>query len=265
MSFVSSIQRFFRESIKYKHYIVYYIRALEKARVSNTALGYIWWFLDPLLNMAIYIIMVRVAFGMRDANYPVFFFSAMLVWRYFSMAVQQGAPSISTNIHICKDNYVPKFIFPLAVCFSCLTPFLFSLLFLFVLMILFQAPITANLLYLPLLIIILFLLTWTCSIICAHINVFMNDFSNILPHIIMVGMFATPIFYDISKMPEEYMFFAKLNPVGILTTSFRNIFTYGTEPPTKRLIYLLLITIVLLVYSIHMLYKYDKVYNKISR
>ncbi len=265
MSFAYSIQRFYKEFNKYRHYIVYYIKALEKARVSNTSLGYIWWFLDPLLNMGIYIVMVRIAFGRNDPNFPVFFFSAMLVWRYFSMAVQQATSSISSNINICKDNYIPKFIFPLAVCFSCLTPFLFSLLFLFFMMILFQIPITLNLLYLPLLIITLFILTWTCSIICAHINVFMNDFANILPHIIILGMFATPIFYDISKIPEKYAFFMKLNPVGILTTSFRNIFAYGVEPPTKRIIYLLLITIVLLVYSIHMLYKYDKIYNKISR
>ncbi len=265
MNFVSSIQRFFKEFVKYKHYIVYYIKSLEKARVSNTSLGFIWWFLDPLLNMGIYIIMVRVAFGRNDPNFPVFFFSAMLVWRYFAMSVQQSTSSISSNIKLSKDNYVPKFVFPLAICMSSLRPFIFSLLILFSLIVVSKSPITINLLYFPLLMIVLFLFTWTCSILCAHINVFMNDFSNILPHVIMLGMFATPIFYDISRIPEEYAFFMKLNPVGIITTSFRNIFAYGIEPPTKRLIYLLFITLILLIYSIHMLYKYDKVYNKISR
>lgn len=259
------MRRFFKEFKEYQFYMSVYIKALQKARVSNTALGYIWWFLDPVLNMAIYIIMVRVAFGQRDDNYPVFFFSAMLVWRYFSMAVQQGAGSIVSNLNLCKDNYVPKFIFPLAVCVSSLTPFLFSLGILFFLMIVFQLPITVNLLYLPLLILALFLLTYTCAIIAAHISVFMNDFTAIIPHLIMLGMFATPIFYDITRIPEDYIFYVKLNPVGILTTSFRNIFTYGTAPPTLRLIYLMGITLVLLVFSIAMLYKYDQVYNKISR
>ncbi|MGL4677686.1 MAG: ABC transporter permease [Brevinema sp.] len=262
---ISVINRFFKDLHRYKSYIYYYVKALEKSRVSNTSLGYLWWFLDPLLNMAIYIIMVRIVFGQRDANYPIFFFSAMLVWRYFSMAVQQSASSITDNIQMCKDNYIPKFIFPLAICISSLTPFLFSLVFLFILMIAFQVSITLNLLYLPILLISLFLLTWTVSIICAHINVFMNDFGNILPHIIMVGMFSTPIFYDISSIPEKYIFFMKLNPVGIITTSFRDIFTYGVAPPTKQLIYMIIVTIIFLIYSIYLLYKYDQIYNKVSR
>ena len=264
MTFFSTMKRFYIEFTEYKDYIIHYVKALEKAKVSNTALGYLWWFLDPLLNMGIYVILVRVAFAQRDPNYPVFFFSAMLVWRYFSMSVQQSATSISSNIPLCRDNYVPKFIFPLAVCISSLTPFLFSLGFLGILMFLYKLPVTIYMLYLPLLTLALFLLTWACSMIVAHINVFMNDFTNIIPHLIMLGMFATPIFYDINSMPQEYIFFMKLNPVGILTTSFRNIFTYGQEPPTMRLLYLMLITMFFIVLSIYVLYKNDQVYNRIN-
>lgn len=264
MTIISTSIRFVKELIQYKNYINFYVYVLQKARVSNTALGYVWWFLDPLLNMAVYVILVRVAFNQRDPNFPIFFFSAMLVWRYFSMAVQQSANSIRENISICRDNYIPKFIFPLAICLMGLTPFLFSLGFLAVLMIVFQVPITVNLLYLPLLMIALFLLTWTCSMIVAHINVFMNDFDNILPHIIMIGMFATPIFYNIDKIPPQYQVYIKLNPVGIITTSFRHIFLYGTPPPTKRVIYLIGITGFLAISSIYMLYKNDQLYNKIS-
>ncbi|MGL5956396.1 MAG: ABC transporter permease [Brevinema sp.] len=262
---ISTMNRFLKDFKRYKIYIYHYVKALEKSRVSNTSLGYLWWFLDPLLNMAIYIIMVRIVFRQRDANYPIFFFSAMLVWRYFSMAIQQAASSITDNIHICKDNYIPKFIFPLAICISNLTPFIFSLTFLFILMLFFQTPLTLNLLYVPILLVSLFLLTITISIFCAHVNVFMNDFGNILPHIIMIGMFSTPIFYDINMIPEEYIFFMKLNPIGIITTGFRNIFTYGTAPPMKRLIYLIITTIISLIYSLYILYKNDQVYNKVSR
>ncbi len=265
MSFFQTMTRFFKELVQYRHYIVLYTKFLQKSRVSNTFLGYIWWFLDPLLNMAIYIILVRMAFNQRDPNFPVFFFSAMLVWRYFSMAVQQGAVSISSNLSICKDNYVPKFIFPLTVCLTSLTPFLFSLIFLIAMMFLLQIPITINLLYTPLLILALFLLTWTCTMIVAHINVYMNDFSSILPHLIMIGMFATPIFYSIDHLPEQYQFYMKLNPVGILTSSFRQVFLYGVAPPTKRVLYLIGITFIMLISSVYLLYAHDQKYNKISR
>lgn len=264
MTFFSIMKRFCIEFMEYKDYIYHYIKALEKAKISNTALGYVWWFLDPLLNMGIYVILVRVAFGQKDPNFPIFFFSAMLVWRYFSMSVQQSATSISNNLAVCRDNYVPKFIFPLAVCVSSLTPFLFSLGFLGVLMVLYGLPFTVYILYVPALIIALFLFTWACSMIAAHINVFMNDFTNILPHLIMIGMFTTPIFYNIDTIPQEYIFYMKLNPIGILTTSFRNIFTYGQEPPTMRVLYLTVITIFFIILSIYTLYKNDQVYNRIN-
>jgi len=257
--------RFIRELKKYHHYFFYYTRSLEKSRVSNTALGYIWWFLDPLLNMGIYIILVRVVFRQREANYPVFFFSAILVWRYFSMSIAQSATSITSQIKVCRDTYIPKFIFPLAVCVSGLMPFMISLGILVVLMIIFQTPITWNLLYIPLLIIVLVLFTFTCSMLAAHINVFMNDFQNILPHLITIGMFCTPIFYSIDRIPPQYQFLAKLNPLGILTTSFRNIITNGAPPPTKRVIYLFGCTIVLFIMGIYTLYKYDQIYNRTSR
>ena len=264
MTFFSTMKRFYRELLSNIDYIIYYVKALEKAKVSTTALGYLWWFLDPLLNMGIYIILVRVAFSQKDPYYPVFFFSAMLVWRYFSMSVQQSVSSITSNLSLCRDNYVPKFIFPLAVCISSLTPFLFSLGFLGILMVVYGLPFTIYMLYLPLLIVALFLLTWACSMMVAHINVFMNDFSNILPHIIMIGMFATPIFYNIDKIPQKYIFFMKLNPVGILTTSFRDIFTYGQAPPTMRILYLIFITIFFIMLGIYTLYKNDQIYNRIN-
>ncbi len=265
MGIINSLKRFVREFRTNRDYIFYYINALEKNNISGTSLGYVWWFLDPLLNMGIYIILVRVAFNRTDPNFPVFFFSAMLVWRYFASCLNQGANSIRGNINICKDNYVPKFIFPLAVCVSSLRPFLFSLGIVFGLMLAFRIPVTVNMLYLPLLVVILFILSWTCAILCAHTTMFINDFSNILSHLIMIGMFATPIFYDINRIPEQYIFYMKLNPVGILTTSFRNIFTYGTAPPMLRLIYLTLFTTLMLIFSIHLLYKYDQVYNRIGR
>ncbi|MGL4388096.1 MAG: hypothetical protein ACRCTJ_01720, partial [Brevinema sp.] len=108
------LKRFIYEWKKYKDYMFHYVGALETLRVSNTFLGYIWWFLDPLLNMSIYVILVRFVFSQREPNFPIFFFSAMLVWRYFSMTVAQAATSIILHQHICRDTYIPKFIFPLA-------------------------------------------------------------------------------------------------------------------------------------------------------
>lgn len=257
-------KRFLIEFVQYKDYIISYSVALEKIRVTNTSLGFIWWFLDPLLNMAIYIILVRLVFNQRDANYPVFFFSAMLVWRYFSTSVLQSINSIRSSIAICREVYVPKFIFPLVTAFGGIYPLIISLGILAVMMVIFQVPFTIYLWYLPFLIFILLVFTITCSMLVAHIGAFIKDFANIMNHLITVAMFATPIFYSVDRIPEKYRFFMKLNPVGTLTTSFRNVITNGEPPPTKQLIYLLIITVFFFLLSIFLLYKYDKAYNKVN-
>lgn len=258
------MHRFKKELIQYWHYIIYYVRAFEKARVTNTSLGYLWWFLDPLLNMGIYIILVRLVFNQRDPNFPVFFFSAMLVWRYFSMALAQSVSSIRSNIGVCRDIYVPKFVFPLVMCITGLSPLIISMGILVALMIMFHVPFTINLIYLPLLLTTLFFFTLTCSMIVAHIGVFVADAPNILNHLLTLGLFATPVFYSIDRMPQKYQFFIKLNPVGTLTTSFRHIITYGTPPPFKQLLYILVFTVIAFVLSVMMLYKYDKIYNRVN-
>ncbi|MGL4367866.1 MAG: ABC transporter permease [Brevinemataceae bacterium] len=266
LNLITVLERFAKELKRYFNYLFCYIQALKTANISNTALGYIWWFLDPLLNMAIYIILVRVAFQQREQGYPVFFFSAMLVWRYFSMMVQQSVMSIVSNISITRDTYVPKFIFPLSLCISGLTPFFFSLFILFVLMLLSQVPITLYLLYTPFLILILVLLTFGFAMIGAHIQVFMYDFVNIIPHIVTLGMFSTPIFYDMNNISSHWMHkLMKLNPMAVLTMSFRNIFAYGMAPPIMSLIYLFIFSLILCIVGIYILYKYDQVYNKISK
>lgn len=258
------LRRFFIEFAQYKDYIFYYSEALERFRVAHTSLGFIWWFLDPLLQMGIYIILVRLVFNQREPNFPVFFFSAMLVWRYFSTSVLQGAHDIRKAIPICRDVYVPKFVYPMVTAFGGIYPLTISMGILFVMMLVFQVPFTIYLLWLPFLIFIMLLFTVTCTMISAHFGAFFRDFSNILSHLITLGMFATPIFYNIERVPEKYQPFLKLNPVGTLTNSFRSVITYGNPPPAKQLMYIVLITVLFFFFSIWLLYKYDKVYNRIN-
>ncbi|MGL4394023.1 MAG: ABC transporter permease [Brevinema sp.] len=265
VKFMGTFERFIFEFKKYKNYLLYYIRALETDRLSNTTLGYLWWLLDPLLNMGIYVILVRMVFAQRDPNFPVFFFSAMLVWRYFSMTVVQAATSITSKQHICRDTYIPKFVFPLGLVISALKPFLISIGILSVLMVITQVPFTIYLLYLPLLSIVLVVFTYFCSIIVAHINAFMSDFQNILPHLLTLGMFSTPIFYDVSRIPEEYLLLFKLNPLAILTAAFRNVITYGRAPNLTALAVLFGVSLVGIYFGISLLYRFDQVYNRISK
>lgn len=262
---VSVIARFICELKIYRSYLLYYAKCLEKAKVSNTVMGYLWWVIDPLLHMFIYTMLSRIVFHVRHDYYPVFFFSAMLCWRYFSTVLMQSASIFEYSLYLCRDNYVPKFIFPLSVCITTLNPFLVSLLLLLGLMFLSGlVPSYTIVTVLPFLIILFFFFTFACSLIIAHIGIFFLDFAVILPHLLMVGMFGTPIFWERTQVDPKYYIFIDINPMTFFTESARLLFLQGQSFSFQQYIYVLGFTLILFVFGIMLVYRYDQDYNKIK-
>lgn len=256
---------FFFDLKKYYFYLICYVKCLEKSKVSNTFLGYLWWIIDPLLHMVIYTILSRIVFDVRHDYYPVFFFSAMLIWRYFSTVMIQSADILQFSLHLCRDNYVPKFVFPLAVCITTLNPFFFSLLLLLGIMLIcgLVPPITIFI-TLPILVLALFFFTFASSLIVAHIGILFLDFSVILPHILMLGMFGTPIFWDRAQVSDKYQIFIYLNPIAFFTESSRKIFLEGQVFSYEKLLIVLASSLFIFFIGIYIFYSYDQKYNRIK-
>ena len=100
---------FFKSVFKYKNYILYSAKCKLKSEVSNSYLNALWWVLNPLIYMLIYIFIVTIVFKKSEPNFPVFVFIGLTIWNYFSRVLNSSVKTIVDNKNIIRKIYIPKY------------------------------------------------------------------------------------------------------------------------------------------------------------
>jgi len=195
---------------------------------ANTVLGNIWWVLDPLLQMAIYVIFVSVILKRGGADYPLFVFAAILPWKWFSTSLNDAIGSVTTREAIIKQVKFPTIVLPLAATASGVVSFAFGMIPLIGMMIFFYADrLTVFLLYLVVIGFVQFFFTLSLCIVCAAVNVFFRDLSNLARHLLRLWFYLSPALYATKDLdPGKYGVIAelyKLNPWVPLFESYHNV------------------------------------------
>ena len=202
---------------------------------ANTVLGNIWWILDPLLQMAIYVIFVSVILKRGGPDYPLFVFAAILPWKWFSTSINDAILSVTSRESIIKQVKFPTIVLPVAATVSGVVSFVFGLIPLFGMMIAFYGDrITPYLVLIPVVAFVQFFFTLSLCIVCASINVFFRDLGNLARHFIRLWFYLSPALYGGSEIdPNKYGVIAqiyKLNPWVPLFESYHNVIYNGTFP-----------------------------------
>ena len=107
--------------------IRYLAQADMKKKGTDTFFGNIWWILDPLLQMAVYVVLVTLIFQKSQAAYPLFIFAAILPWKWFTTSMSDAITSVSGQDRLIKQIQFPKLVLPLAAMFSAVAQFTFGL------------------------------------------------------------------------------------------------------------------------------------------
>jgi hypothetical protein len=164
------------DSIARRRLIRYLVQADLKKKGADTLLGNIWWILDPLLQMAVYVILVTLIFQRKQPDYPLFVFSAILPWKWFRTAVDDGTTSVVSSDRLIKQIQFPKLVLPIASAMSGIANFAFGLIPLTVLMVLFYPDrISIWLLTIPIIAFVQLLFTLPVVIAVSSSNVFYRD------------------------------------------------------------------------------------------
>ncbi len=217
---------------------------------SDTLLGNVWWVLDPLLQMAVYVILVQVIFRTSKPDYPLFVFAAILPWKWFSASLNDAITSVTSRERIIKQVNFPKIVLPVASTVSGIANFAFGLIPLFALEILFYRDrLSAFVLLLPAIAVVQFVFTLACTILVSAVNVFFRDIANMARHVLRMWFYLSPALYTIHDLETNHPLLYTvmgLNPWATLFESYRNIF-YGKAPPLwEGLAVLLAVSLVLL-------------------
>lgn len=228
------------------------------AKYKDSVLGIFWSVLKPLLIMVLLTIIFSTLFGNRVDNYPVYFLSGKCIYDFFSAATNLSMNSIKSNQNILKTTAAPKHIFVLGSIISEFLNFIITLIILIAVMIVTNAPfhVTMPLSIIP--ITSLLIMVTGIGLMLSVFRIYFTDIEHLWSVVILMGMYASAIFYPMDIIPEPYHRYMILNPIFWIIDQFRSLSLYGTIPNTLYLINSILISLIILVFGIIIFKKFEK-------
>ncbi len=194
-----------------------------KVRYKQAALGVAWALLQPLMTMVTFtFVFGRVAAMPTDGiPYPLFSYSALVLWTYFASTLSQAGNSLVSNSNLITKIYFPRVFLPASSAVGGLLDIAVSSLFLVALMIYYHVGFHWTVLLAPLFVLELVMFVLGVSMVLAALNVRYRDVKYTIPFVTQIWMFLTPIIYPSSYLPEKYRIVMTLNPLTGIIEGFR--------------------------------------------
>lgn len=205
-----------------------------KVRYKQTAIGILWAIIQPFLMMVIFSIffgkLANISSG--DIPYPIFVFTGLLFWNYFSTSVTSASNVLVEQENMIKKIYFPRLILPISSSLTPIVDFCIAFIVLFGIMAYYQfVPNIIGLFVIPILLLIAFLSASGMGFFLSAINVKYRDVRYALPFFVQILMFLTPVIYPVNIISPNYQWIMALNPMtGIIESARALIFGASFQP-----------------------------------
>jgi lipopolysaccharide transport system permease protein len=194
-----------------------------KVRYKQTAIGAMWALLQPLMTMVIFtVIFSHLAKIPSDGlPYPIFAYTALLPWTYFASALSRSSTSVVSEAHLISKAYFPRAVLPIAGTLSGILDFAVAFVLLVGMMIWYGITPGWQLLALPLFLLLALATALAVGLWCSALNVRYRDVGYIIPFLTQCWMYASPVAYPVSLVPDRWRFVYSLNPMAGVIEGFR--------------------------------------------
>ncbi len=194
-----------------------------KIRYKQTILGIAWVLLQPIVTTAIFTTIFFRLGTMQDLSvpYPLFVFSGFTLWTFMNSAITNCSGSLINHSNLITKVYFPRLIIPFSAALATLLDLVFGLLSLIIAMLIYGVTPNWRMLLIPLLIVPALLLALGIGILLAALNVKYRDVKYVLPFLIQIFMFISPVFYSLSMLPAESVALWQFNPLTGILENFR--------------------------------------------
>lgn len=194
-----------------------------KVRYKQTVLGATWAFIQPFLKMVVFsVIFGRLAqVDSEGFPYPIFVYAGLLPWQFFASSLSRSSQSVVRSSNLVKKVAFPRLIIPLSSVGACLMDFAISFVILFGLMIYYQVMPTWNALMVLPLIIMTIMVALGVGTLLSALNVAFRDFRYVIPFLIQIWMFLTPVIYPVKMIPESFRWLISINPMSGIVDAWR--------------------------------------------
>ena len=250
---------------QYRELLYFLIWRDVKVRYKQTLLGVAWAVLQPLLTMVIFTLLFGRLAGIQSDGipYPIFAYAGLLIWTFFANAITNSGNSLVSSSNLITKIYFPRMIIPGAAVGACLIDFLISFVILVPLMIYYGIGVSATLVMLPVLIALATLLAIGVGMWLSALNVRYRDIRYAIPFLTQLWMFASPVIYPASLIPEKWRWILMLNPLTGIIENFRIAIFGGRSFQWNSLAVSTAITFMLLIYSAYSFRRVERTFADI--
>lgn len=231
-----------KELYIYREMIASLVQKDLRGRYKRSVLGFLWTFINPLLQMIVYTIVFSTILRVNIDKFYLFLFVALIPWLFFSASLVGGSTVIVAEENLVKKVYFPRQVLPIAYVTTSFVNML--LCFIVIFLTLFIVGIGVNItaiLYLPLVFIVEYILCLGIALLSSALTVYFRDLEHILGILSMVWMYMTPIMYSVDMVPENLIAFFNLNPMTPIIVAYRDILYYKQTPNISTLMQAFLI------------------------
>jgi lipopolysaccharide transport system permease protein len=193
-------------------------------RYKQTIIGLAWALIQPLLTLIVFVIVFGNLAKLPQegtAPYALLVFAGLLPWQFFSAALTGASGSLLGNANLISKVYFPRLIVPVASVVVSVVDFLISFVILIALIIWYQFPIGWQILTLPIFIVMAFLASLGPGLLITALNVKYRDFRYVIPFIVQLGLYVSPVGFSSTLVPAEWRLLYSLNPVVGVIDGFR--------------------------------------------
>lgn len=194
-----------------------------KVRYRQTVLGAAWAIIQPLTAMVIFSIVFGQLANLPSDGipYPIFTFTALLPWNFFAGGLTRATASLVASSNLLSKVYFPRVIIPLSAVIGALVDFFFGFIVLLGLMVFYGIPLTERVLVLPFLLLLALLAAFGTGLWLSALNVRYRDVSYIIPFVVQVWLYASPVAYSSTLIPQQWQWLYGLNPMVGVIEGFR--------------------------------------------
>jgi lipopolysaccharide transport system permease protein len=221
-----------RELWHYRELLGRFVWRDVKVRYKQTLIGIAWAILQPFLTMVIFTLVFGkfANFPAQGQQYPVFVYSGLLLWAYFSSSVTQASTSLVSNVPLVTKVYFPRVLLPLASALVPLVDFVMASSVLVGLMAYYGTPLASDFYLAPVFMLLAMITAAGTGLLLSALNVRYRDVPYAIPFLIQTWLYFSSVIYPIAALPEKWQWLLALNPMNGAITGFRWALV-GTPPP----------------------------------
>src|SRR5579872_6009316 len=217
----------------YRDLVYFFVWRDIKVRYKQTVIGASWAILQPVLTMLVFSLffgrLAKIPSG--GLPYPIFYYSALLPWMYFATAMQAATNIVVDNQRVITKIYFPRVVLPIASVLPGLLDFVISFAVFLIMMVYYRIVPTATVIWLPAFLLLAVLTALGVGLWLSALNALYRDVRYVVPFLVQFWMFASPVAYPSSLVPEKWRWLYGLNPMAGVIEGFRWALTGHGEPP----------------------------------